>query len=186
MATMMDPQGRTVWLTKRGWAHVLEEHQEVERHLPGLKKCVEKAEKRTRGKFADTEKLWLRNVGPAKCVCSRSTLRRTHRHHPDRLRGREGPTTGRLDLTTRIGEWEFDHSKYDSEADVLYLSIGGPREGYGEESPEGHILRFDEHGAFYGVTIIDAQRLMQTDGHIVVTLPKREQIELPEEQFEYA
>jgi hypothetical protein len=66
MATMMDPQGRTVWLTKRGWAHVLEEHQEVERHLPGLKKCVEKAEKRTRGKFADTEKLWLRNVGPAK------------------------------------------------------------------------------------------------------------------------
>jgi uncharacterized protein YuzE len=89
-------------------------------------------------------------------------------------------------LTTRIGEWEFDHSKYDPDADVLYLSIGAPREGYGEETPEGHFLRFDESGEFYGVTIIDAQRLMQTEGHIVVTLPKREQIELPEEQFAYA
>jgi uncharacterized protein YuzE len=89
-------------------------------------------------------------------------------------------------LRTRIGEWEFDHSKYDPEADILYLSIGGPREGYGEETPEGHILRFDESGDFCGVTIIDAQRTMQTDGQVVVTLPKREQVELSEDQFALA
>jgi uncharacterized protein YuzE len=89
-------------------------------------------------------------------------------------------------LRTRIGEWEFDHSKYDPEADVLYLSIGGPREGYGEETPEGHILRFDKGGTFYGVTIIDAQRIMQTDGQVVVTLPKREHVELSEDQFALA
>lgn len=67
-------------------------------------------------------------------------------------------------MTTRIGEWEFDYSRYDADADVLYLSIGAPREGYGEETPEGHFLRFDEHGDFCGVTIIDAQQLLQTDG----------------------
>jgi hypothetical protein len=50
-------------------------------------------------------------------------------------------------LRTRIGEWEFDHSKYDPDADVLYLSMGPPREGYGEETPEGHFLRFDDSTA---------------------------------------
>jgi uncharacterized protein YuzE len=89
-------------------------------------------------------------------------------------------------LRTRIGEWEFDHSKYDPEADILYLSIGGPREGYGEETPEGHILRFDESGEFYGVTIVDAQRLMQTEGQVVVTLPKPERITLSAHQFALA
>jgi uncharacterized protein YuzE len=88
-------------------------------------------------------------------------------------------------LRTRIGGWEFDHSKYDPDADVLYLSIGPPREGYGEETPEGHFLRFDERGEFYGVTIIDAQRLMKTEGQITLTLPMRERVELPEEQFAY-
>ena len=89
-------------------------------------------------------------------------------------------------MRTRIGEWEFDYSKYDPDADVLYLSIGAPREGYGEETPEGHFLRFDEHGEFYGVTIIDAKRLMKTEGQITLTLPMREHVELPEEQFAYA
>jgi uncharacterized protein YuzE len=89
-------------------------------------------------------------------------------------------------LTTRIGEWEFDHSKYDPDADVLYLSIGPPREAEGEETPEGHFLRFDEHGEFCGVTIIDAQRLMKSEGVIILTVPKREKIKLPEEQFDFA
>jgi hypothetical protein len=66
IATMIDPQGRTVWLTRERWEHIIDGHREVERHLPGLKQCVEKAEKRTRGKYEDTEKLWVRNVGPAK------------------------------------------------------------------------------------------------------------------------
>ncbi len=88
--------------------------------------------------------------------------------------------------TTRIGGWEFDHSKYDPDADILYLSMGSPREGYGEETPEGHFLRFDEDGEFCGVTIIDAQHLMRTDGQIVITLPRREQVELSEGQFEFA
>ncbi|MGO9321554.1 MAG: hypothetical protein ACLQBY_12225 [Solirubrobacteraceae bacterium] len=66
LATMTDPRGRTVWLTEERWKHIIEGHPEVERHLSVLKKCVETAEKRTRGNYKDTEKLWARNIGPAK------------------------------------------------------------------------------------------------------------------------
>lgn len=41
LATMTDRQGRTVWLTEERWKHIIEGHPEVERHLPGLKRCVE-------------------------------------------------------------------------------------------------------------------------------------------------
>lgn len=66
IATMTDPKGRTVTLTQERWEHIIEGHPEVERHLAALKQCVERAEARTRGKSEDSEKLWLRNVGPAK------------------------------------------------------------------------------------------------------------------------
>jgi uncharacterized protein YuzE len=87
-------------------------------------------------------------------------------------------------LRTRIGDWEFDYSSYDDEADILYLSIGPPREGYGEETPEGHFLRFDTDGTFYGVTLIDAQRLWTGEGGLFVTMPVREKVELSTGQFE--
>lgn len=64
IATMTDPQGRTVWLTQRGWDHAQTGHPEI--RLPDLKRAVETAEKRTRGRFVDTEKLWARGVGPAR------------------------------------------------------------------------------------------------------------------------
>ncbi len=41
-----------------------------------------------------------------------------------------------------IGPLAFDHADYDPEGDVLYLHIGEPQPGEGEETPEGHILRF--------------------------------------------
>jgi hypothetical protein len=66
IATMIDPQGRTVWLTQERWEHIIDGHREVESQLPALKRCIETAEKRTRGKHQDTEKLWVRNVGPAR------------------------------------------------------------------------------------------------------------------------
>jgi uncharacterized protein YuzE len=86
-------------------------------------------------------------------------------------------------LSVRIGDWEFDHHSYDAEADVYYLSMGPPREGYGEETPEGHFLRFDEQGKFYGVTIIDAH-FLDAKGELFVTVPKREPVEVPTGEFE--
>lgn len=83
--------------------------------------------------------------------------------------------TDRLEIG--IGEWVFDHAEYDSASDVLYLSIGGPRGGTGEESPEGHILRYDESGEFYGVTLIGVRELLGRSGAIDVTLPKPPHVE---------
>jgi hypothetical protein len=45
-------------------------------------------------------------------------------------------------VNIRIGPLAFDHADYDAEADVLYLHIGRPQPGDGEETPEGHVLRF--------------------------------------------
>lgn len=86
----------------------------------------------------------------------------------------------------RIGAWEFDDVDYDADADVLYLSIGPPRPGVGRESPEGHILRFDEDGKFFGVTLINARQIQTDAGEINVTLPTRESVEIPERLLEPA
>ena len=42
----------------------------------------------------------------------------------------------------RIGPLSFDHADYDAEGDVLYLHVGEPQPGEGEETPEGHVVRF--------------------------------------------
>ena len=41
----------------------------------------------------------------------------------------------RVNIT--IGPLTFDHADYDAEGDVLYLHVGEPQEGEGEETPEG-------------------------------------------------
>jgi hypothetical protein len=42
----------------------------------------------------------------------------------------------------RIGPLELDHADYDADGDVLDLHVGQPQPGEGEETPEGHVLRF--------------------------------------------
>jgi uncharacterized protein YuzE len=78
-------------------------------------------------------------------------------------------------MSVCLGDWCFDSVEYDRESDVLYLSIGEPRAGVGEETPEGHVWRFDEEGQFCGLTLIGAQAILNsTDGENVdITLPRR-------------
>lgn len=76
-------------------------------------------------------------------------------------------------MSLKIGDWWFDSADYDAENDVLYLSIGEPRPGYGEETTEGHIMRFDEEGEFCGVTLIDVKARLDSGEAIDVTLPRR-------------
>lgn len=77
-------------------------------------------------------------------------------------------------MTISFGGWEFDHVSYDPDADVAYLSIGTPRRAVGEETPEGHILRFDEStGEFCGLTLVGLQHLIEAKKPILVTIPHR-------------
>lgn len=86
-----------------------------------------------------------------------------------------------------IGEWIFDSVNYDADRDVLYLSIGEPRSGSGEETPEGHILRYDEQDAFCGVTLVGVQGLLEGHGEVRVTVPPRPQLhELPRSDLDRA
>jgi uncharacterized protein YuzE len=76
-------------------------------------------------------------------------------------------------VTIHIGPLVFDHADYDPEGDVLYLHVGAPQAGEGEETPEGHVLRFAPGTQrIVGLTIINAKHVIDRDGRLVVTVPE--------------
>jgi uncharacterized protein YuzE len=76
-------------------------------------------------------------------------------------------------MTVTIGSLTFDRASYDARGDVLYLHLGDPQEAAGsEETPEGHVLRFDADGKVIGLTIINAKWLLERDHAINVTVPE--------------
>jgi len=77
-------------------------------------------------------------------------------------------------VNVRIGPLEFDRASYDAEDDVLYLHSGSPREAQSEETPEGHMLRFEPGTQrVVGLTLINARWLLDRDGAMIVTVPER-------------
>lgn len=76
-------------------------------------------------------------------------------------------------VNIRIGPLAFDHADYDQDGDVLYLHVGLPEPGEGEETPEGHVLRFapGTH-RIVGLTIINARHLLDRNGRLVITVPE--------------
>jgi uncharacterized protein YuzE len=76
-------------------------------------------------------------------------------------------------LTIHIGPLVLDHADYDQDGDVLYLHIGAPEAGEGEETPEGHVLRLAPGTQrIVGLTIINAQHVLNRNGRLIVTLPE--------------
>ena len=68
----------------------------------------------------------------------------------------------------KAGPFTFNDCSYDVDADVLYLSIGKPREALTWESPEGHLVRLDpETGELAGVTILHASHKLGAGGTVV-------------------
>ena len=77
----------------------------------------------------------------------------------------------RVNIT--IGPLTFDHADYDVEGDVLYLHVGEPQEGEGEETPEGHVLRYAPGTSrVVGLTVLGAQSILERDGHLAITIPE--------------
>jgi uncharacterized protein YuzE len=74
-------------------------------------------------------------------------------------------------MTIRIGSEDFDRVVYDERADVLYLSVGEPREPASQETTkDGHLVRYDEGGRVIGITVVNAKWLMQRDREIRLPL----------------
>jgi uncharacterized protein YuzE len=77
----------------------------------------------------------------------------------------------RVNIT--IGPLSFDHADYDAENDVLYLHVGEPQAAEGEETPEGHVIRYARGtNQVAGLTVLGARRILERDGHLVVTVPE--------------
>jgi uncharacterized protein YuzE len=77
-------------------------------------------------------------------------------------------------VSVHLGPYVFDHVSYDEDGDVLYLSIGEPRDAAdSEETPEGHIVRYDPQGQITGLTLVNAKWLLDRDGALSITFPQR-------------
>jgi len=84
--------------------------------------------------------------------------------------------------TLKVGSTVFDNVSYDRHGDVLYLHVGVPcAAAYGEATPEGHALRFDQEGNVIGLTIVSASALLERDGMLTVTMSER--IDLAREEI---
>jgi hypothetical protein len=76
-------------------------------------------------------------------------------------------------VNIRIGNVAFDHADYDAENDVLYLHVGDPQEADGEETPEGHVLRYAPGTQrIVGLTVLGIQRILDRDEELCVTIPE--------------
>jgi hypothetical protein len=76
-------------------------------------------------------------------------------------------------VNINIGHFTFDHADYDAGADVLYLHAGEPQEPEGEETPEGHVLRYAPGSQrIVGLTVLGVQRILDSEGELRVTIPE--------------
>jgi uncharacterized protein YuzE len=76
-------------------------------------------------------------------------------------------------VNIKIGPLSFDHADYDAENDVLYLHVGEPQDGEGEETPEGHVVRYASGtNRLIGLTVLGARQILERDGRLAVTVPE--------------
>jgi uncharacterized protein YuzE len=76
-------------------------------------------------------------------------------------------------MNIRIGPLVFDHADYDPDGDVLYLHVGAPQPAEGEETPEGHVVRYAPGTQqIVGLTVINARHVIERDGRLIVTVPE--------------
>ena len=72
----------------------------------------------------------------------------------------------------KVAGVEFDNVFYDAEVDVLYLHVGDPSSAVDfDGTPEGHHTRYGPDGSLVGLTILNARKLLEREGKIVLTFP---------------
>jgi len=69
---------------------------------------------------------------------------------------------------------KFDNNAYYRDGDVLYLHVGASTAAVDwGETPEGVHTRWGADGQLVGLTIVNARKMLERDGKIVVSLPGR-------------
>lgn len=72
----------------------------------------------------------------------------------------------------------FDKVDWDRDVDVLYMSTSGVTPVEREETPEGHVLRFDENGKICGMTIIGLSQYMAPTENSKVAFSQRHEVDI--------
>ena len=75
-------------------------------------------------------------------------------------------------MSITIAGTTFDSSEYDSRGDVLYLSVGPPREPARTlATEEGHAVDYDEAGIVIGMVLVNVRWILKREGAITLTWP---------------
>lgn len=75
-------------------------------------------------------------------------------------------------MTVTIAGITFDSHEYDDRGDVLYVSVGPPREAARTlATPEGHAVDYDQSGAVIGMVLVNVRFFLKRDGAVTVTVP---------------
>lgn len=75
-------------------------------------------------------------------------------------------------MSVTIAGTTFDTHGYDARGDVLYLSVGEPKEPARTiATPEGHAVDYDESGAVTGMILVNVRWLLDRDGELTITFP---------------
>jgi uncharacterized protein YuzE len=76
-------------------------------------------------------------------------------------------------MTVTIAGIEFDGVEYDSRGDVLYLSVGAPREpAHTLATTEGHAVDYEAGGKVIGMVLVNVRWTLKSEGRLTVTLPE--------------
>jgi uncharacterized protein YuzE len=76
-------------------------------------------------------------------------------------------------MKTTIAGIAFDYHDYDERGDVLFLHVGPPNGPPAKaiETPEGHTVEYDEHGAIVGLELMSVRGALERDGELKLTWP---------------
>jgi uncharacterized protein YuzE len=67
---------------------------------------------------------------------------------------------------------DFDYHDYDERGDVLFLHVGEPKPpARAFETPEGHTVEYNEHGAVIGLELMNVRSVLERDGDLQLTWP---------------
>lgn len=78
-------------------------------------------------------------------------------------------------MTITLAGIQFEHHDYDVRGDTLFLSVAPPSgkpPAHAHETPEGHVIEYDEAGAITAIELLNARWRLERDGEVRVTPPE--------------
>jgi uncharacterized protein YuzE len=83
-------------------------------------------------------------------------------------------------MSITIAGVTFEYHDYDRRGDTLFLAVDGPSKALAAtayETPEGHVVEYDEAGATIAVELLNVRRALERDGEIKLTCPQEHHVE---------